>query len=130
MAHWSDTYIGRPYVRGVYDCAALAADVQRDVFGRDVAMPAERPSDPAGSAALIARLQDDHARRLEGPEEGAIVLMRRGILARPWHVGTYFEQAGEGWILHSTATAGGATAMRVRDLPRFGFQIEGFYQWT
>lgn len=129
MTHWSDAYIGRPYLRGQYDCAALASDVQREVFGRAVDLPAERPADPAGSAALIARLQASHARRLAGPEEGAVVLMRRGSLARPWHVGTYFESGGEGWILHSTSAAGGATAMRVRDIARFGFQIEGYYLW-
>lgn len=129
MPHWSEAYIGRPYIPGSYDCAALAADVQRDVFGRAVAIPGERPHDPAASAALLAAVQADHACRLDVPREGAIVLMRRGSFSRPWHVGTYFEQGGEGYILHSTRSAGAATVVRVRDLARFGLQIEGFYTW-
>ncbi len=130
MAHWSEAYVGRAYVPGAYDCAALAADVQREVFGRAVVIPAERPDGPSESAAAIAAIKADHAVRLEAPAEGAIVLMRRGSLARPWHVGTYFERAGEGWILHTTRSAGGATVMRARDVSRFGFQIEGYYAWT
>jgi hypothetical protein len=55
--------------------------------------------------------------------------MRRGACSRPWHVGTYFDAAGEGWILHSTASAGAATVIRLRDLSRFGLQVEGFYTW-
>lgn len=129
MAHWSETYIGRPYVPGTYDCAALAADVQREVFGRPVAIPGERPDDPAASAAMLVSLQADHARRLDEPEEGAVVLMRRGPLARPWHVGTYFEQGGEGCILHTTRSAGAATVVRLRDLARFGLSVEGYYTW-
>ena len=127
--HWTDAYVGRPYVPGAEDCAYLAATVQREVFGRAVVLPAERPNNLAEGAEMIARLQADHAVRLEAPQEGAVVLMRRGNLARPWHVGTYFEQAGEAWILHATRSAGAATVVRVRDLPRFGLQIEGYYTW-
>jgi hypothetical protein len=114
----------------VYDCAALAVDVQREVFGRPVVIPGERPDDPAASAALLAAVQADHAQRIDAPHEGAIVLMRRGTLARPWHVGTWFELAGDAWVLHTTRTAGAATVARVRDLGRFGFQIEGYYTWV
>lgn len=129
MAHWSEAYVGRPYVAGSDDCAALAVAVQREVFGRVVDIPGERPCGLAESAALIARLQVDHAQRIEVPVDGTVVLMRRGACSRPWHVGTYFDAAGEGWILHSTASAGAATVIRLRDLSRFGLQVEGFYTW-
>ena len=127
--HWTDAYVGRPYIPDAEDCAYLAATVQREVFGREVVLPAERPNNPAAGAEMIARMLTDHAVRLTAPEEGAIVLMRRGSLARPWHVGTYFEQAGEAWILHATLAAAAATVVRLRDLPRFGFQVEGYYAW-
>lgn len=128
-AHWSDAYVGRPYVPGVTDCAELAAAVQREVFGRPVEIPAERPDSPESGAALIARLQHDHAVPIAAPVEGCAVLLRRGAIARPWHIGTYFERAGEGYILHSTRAAGAATVVRLRDIGRFGFQVEGFYAW-
>lgn len=129
MAHWSARYVGRPYVPNRDDCAQLAADVQREVFGRDVTLPAERPAGIREAAQLIAQIERDHGRRIEAPAEGCVVLMRRGKEARPWHVGVYFEQGGEGWVLHATKTSGQAIATRVRQLPMTGLQIEGFYEW-
>lgn len=126
--HWSDVYLGRPYLPGEYDCAALAVDVQRDVFGRRVDLPAERPADPQTSAALLSVLQADHVVRLADPEEGCIVLMRRGAEGE-WHVGTWFCAVAEGWVLHLTRTPLGATVAKVRVLARLGFQIEGYYRW-
>ena len=39
--HWSEKYIGRPYVLGVSDCARLVCDVRREVFGQPVPEEAE-----------------------------------------------------------------------------------------
>ena len=36
MAHWSESYIGRPYVPESADCAILYYTVSREVFGKDV----------------------------------------------------------------------------------------------
>ena len=55
--HWADTYIGRPYVTGQHDCAALAAEVLRDQFGRRVELPADRPHDPAQAAGRLGAAQ-------------------------------------------------------------------------
>ena len=38
-AHWSDKYLGRPYLRGEFDCADLVVEVARAEFGRAVALP-------------------------------------------------------------------------------------------
>lgn len=128
MAHWSARYVGRPYVAGADDCAALAAAVQREVFGRDVALPAERPSHLPEAAKMIAAVERDHGRPIAEPVEGCIVLMRKGQHARPWHVGVYFAQGGEGWVLHATSRAG-AIATRIRQLPALGLSVEGYYEW-
>lgn len=127
--HWSARYVGRPYVPQSDDCAQLAADVQREIFGRDFALPAERPAGVREAAKLIEQVERDHGVRIDAPTEGCIVLMRRGKDARPWHVGVYFLQCGEGWVLHATQTSGQAIASRVRQLHMSGLQIEGYYEW-
>ena len=129
MAHWADTYVGRAYTEGDYDCAALVADVLISQFGREVTLPADRPHDPAAAARLIDALREDCASRIESPIEGCAVLLRRGRLARPWHIGVYFERGGEGCVLHSLRETG-AIITRLRDLDRMGYQIEGYYQWN
>lgn len=129
MAHWSARYVGRPYVPHQDDCAKLAADVQREVFGREVALPAERPAGAREAAQLIAQIERDHGCRIDAPVEGCVVLMRRGQAVRPWHVGVYFAQGGEGWVLHATQSSGQAITTRIRQLPMMGLQIEGFYEW-
>lgn len=128
--HWSDAYVGRRYVRGQYDCAALAADVQQEVFGRAVDLPAERPHDLRAQAAAVAGVMVQHAEPVERAVEGCLALLRKGPAARPWHVGVYFERGGEGWILHATASSGQAISTRVRALHLLGYQIEGYYQWV
>lgn len=126
--HWADTYIGRPYVPGQHDCAALAVEVLRDQFGLHVELPADRPHDPAQAARVIAGLQGAHAKAIPGPVEGCAVLLRRGPIARPWHIGIYYQRAGEGHVLHTTRQTS-AISTRVRDLARLGYQIEGYYTW-
>ena len=48
MAHWTDAYIGLPYILGEQDCAAVVARVQREVFGRAMAMVHQRNQDIFG----------------------------------------------------------------------------------
>ena len=128
MSHWADAYVGRPYAEGDYDCAALAADVLREVFGRVVVLPAERPRDPAAAARMVDELRRSCAVRIDSPVEGCAVLLRRGAIARPWHIGVYFKRGGEGCVLHSVLGAGAITT-RVRELARIGYQVEGYYRW-
>lgn len=128
MAHWSARYIGRPYVAHRDDCAALAADVQREVFGREVTLPAERPADLRDAATMIAAVEHDHGTPIPEPVEGCVVLMRKGQHARPWHVGVYFEQGGDAWVLHALERRG-TIATRIRQLPALGLHVEGYYEW-
>lgn len=49
--HWTETYIGRPYVLGKSDCARLVCDVRREVFG----MPVPEEAEPERAASLTGR---------------------------------------------------------------------------
>lgn len=127
--HWTETYIGRPYVLGESDCARLVCDVRREVFGAPVPEDAE----PERAASVRSRYQQmqegvaEYGERTESPVDGDVVLMLcRG---RPSHVGTYGLVNGEPHVLHAMQNAGMVVLHRLRDLPRFNLQVEGFYKW-
>lgn len=124
MAHWSESYIGRPYRPGDADCAQLAVTVQEHVFHRQVTLPL-----PQRWAALRhdpQQLAADYGIHTNDPQEGDAVVMRCG---RGWHLGVYTRIGVEEWVLHATSAAGAAHLTRLRDLPRQGLKVEGFYRW-
>ncbi len=133
--HWSARYIGRAYVPRVFDCAALAALVQREVFAREVQVPADRANAPGGrlvaAADQIEAIKAAHTRRVATPEDGDGVLMFcRG---RPSHIGVACMVPGEAgselYVLHALASIGQVVLHRARDLARYGLAVEGFYKW-
>lgn len=125
MAHWTEAYIGLPYIEGEQDCAELVARVQREVFGRAVTVPRVRADGPFGKSAQIAQGAVDLADPVAVPADGDAVLMKvRGL----WHVGLWFEQAGEQWVLHALRSSGQVVAHRMRALAAMGIRVEGFYR--
>ena len=129
MAHWCEAYIGLPYSLGDSDCARLVCRVRREVFGGEV--PDEAEAERAVSAlGRAAQMQDGvvlYAEPTATPQEGDVVLMNcRG---RPSHVGAYCLVNGEPHVLHAIENAGQTVLHRLRDLPRFNLQVEGFYRW-
>jgi hypothetical protein len=124
MAHWSEAYIGLPYIAGDQDCAELLARVQREVFGRAVTVPRVRADGPFGKSAQISQGARDLADPVLEPVEGdAVLMLVRGL----WHVGVWFEQ-GEPWVLHAMRNAGQVVSHRLRELPVLGIRVEGFYR--
>ena len=123
----AQAYVGRPYVAGQYDCAHLAADVQREVFGRSVSLPAVHRQGRLGRAAQIRACRDELAVRIPEPAHGCAVLMRRADLG--WHIGTVFMRAGVAWVLHGSSRWGSATLNPAGSLQTRGLAIEGFYAW-
>lgn len=123
--HWSEQYVGTAYAD--CDCAQLAQRVQREMFGRAIAMPSERDGGVFALSAQIQRLRDDYGTRTETPAEGdAVVTCQHGRL---WHVGIYVVIGGEPYVLHAVRSAGQACLHKLRDLARWGFTVEGYYQW-
>ena len=129
MAHWTETYIGRPYVLGKADCARLVCDVRREVFG----LPVPEDAEPERAASLTGRFRQmgdgvaEYGERTDEPQDGDVVLMCcRG---RPSHVGVFGRVDGEPCVLHAMANAGMTVLHRIRDLPRYNLHVEGFYKW-
>ncbi len=126
-AHWSERYVGQPYVPGENDCAELAARVQREVFGREIRLPSERACGLRGLSAQIGAARDDYGAPTDAPEDGDAVLMTgRGRLS---HVGVYCLIEDVPWVLHAMKRAGQVVRHRLRELPAQGLTVEGFYKW-
>jgi hypothetical protein len=135
MAHWTHAYVGLKYVPGEFDCGALAERVQREVFGRAVRLPSERPylaaETPADKfearAAQIQAEIDNFVTPAETPSEGdAALIWARGYLQ---HIGVCCFIQGELWILHAASSKMHTVLQRASVLEARGLRIEGYYKW-
>ena len=131
-AHWSTPYIGRVYRAGVFDCLHLVELVQREVFGRAVDLPKDRPG--GTSARVMGEQIREHLPRFarvvhsDAAAEGDLVLMiGAGYLD---HIGVLVLQGGERWVLHNFIRARQVVLHRLRDLGQWGLTVEGVYQWN
>ena len=130
MDHWSEKYVGKRWQRGVYDCASLAIEVQKDEFGRVIELPVERRHYPnIELSALIDLHKADMAVRIEHPVEGDVVLMLDNN--RLNHIGTYIVIGKVPYVLHNLQKAG----VVIHRLSGFGkglltnMVVEGFYRF-
>jgi len=125
---WWQAYIGQAYIPGENDCAALAVRVQAEVFGREIDLPTERATSVRGMSRQIEAHKNDFATRTDNPDDGdAVLMIGRGRLD---HIGVFVMINGEGYVLHAMRDAGQVCLHRLRDLHRYGLDIEGFYQWN
>ena len=127
--HWSQKYIGQPYVAGEADCARLVCQVRREVFGQPVPDEAEIER-KASRLARVVQLTDGvdaFGQHTELPQEGDAVLMV--CRTRPSHIGVYCVVDGEPAVLHAMENAGMVVLHKLRDLSRVFLEVEGFYKW-
>lgn len=126
-AHWSDAWLGIQYVHQVQDCAVLCEQVQRAVFGRALALPTARGETWHDFTAVIQAHKAEYLRAVDEPADGdCVMLIGRG---RCNHLAVFCWIAGEAWVLHAMEAAGESVRHRLRDLPRLGLAIEGYYRW-
>lgn len=125
--HWSDKYVGEPYISETGDCAALAERVAREVFGKAVGLPTCHATTYREQAKQINELQDSYASRIDVPKDGCPALfIGRGRLC---HIGVMCWIANEWWVLHADSSAGFVIRQRLRDITRIHWKLEGVYQW-
>lgn len=127
--HWSDNYIGEPYVTGDADCARLIARVRQEIYGLPVPddVEVDRAASRLGRIGQMSDLVDLYGQRTDDPDEGDVVLML--CRARPSHVGVYCVVDNEPCVLHAMENAGMVVRHRLRDLPKVFLTVEGFYKW-
>lgn len=129
MAHWSETYVGQPYIPGEADCARLVCQVRREVFFLPVPDDAEvkRAASPLGRVAQMTDGVEYFSFPVDDPAEGdAVLMLCRG---RPSHIGVYCLVDSEPCVLHAMKNAGMVVLHRLRDLSRVALSVEGFYRW-
>ena len=133
--HWSARYVGRRYVEGAFDCGELARLVNREVFNREIRLPAARDHHQVegtlakfhAMAGQIEAAKDDVARRVDAPQDGdGVLLVSRGYRQ---HIGLHCFIHGERWVLHASDGSGQVQLQRERDLGVRGLSIEGYYRW-
>jgi len=125
--HWSDKYVGEPYVPESGDCAALAERVAHEEFGKTIGLPTSHASTYRDQAKQIMELRDDYAEKLDAPRDGCPALfVGRGQLC---HIGVMCWIANEWWVLHADQSAGFVIRQRLRDMTQLHWKLEGCYEW-
>lgn len=104
MTHWSDKYLGIPWVKGGtshdgFDCYGLATDVQRSIYGRIM------PKIDTAMMSLLSMVKAikrhrgwSEWERMESPVDGCIVKLIKSV--EPDHIGIWVDADGGG-VLHS-----------------------------
>lgn len=121
MVHWTEKYIGRPWVDGIHDCVDLVLQVQRLEFGRALQEPPRARETLAESLAAVRSM----TRPLVDapPVDGDVVLMR----APKWHLGVWCAPGGRPSVLHCARVTG--TVLTPMDgLATAGMRLEGIYR--
>lgn len=118
-----DRFSGLPYCADTFDCADLVVLVQRELFGRTVHLPTNRPRGDRGQIAL-GELSKPYGTRTHAPQDGDLVVMK-GAGSR-WHVGVWFFLAHEPHVLHVRAEGGSSELTPMRML---GTPVDGVYRW-
>lgn len=125
--HWSDKYIGLPYLPQDFDCASLAAKVSEDVFQKSIDLPLSHGDTYRGQSKQILRHRDELAYKIEKPVDGCPALFYgRGRLC---HIGVMCWIEGDWWVLHNDESSRFVIRQRLRDMTRILFKLEGFYSW-
>jgi hypothetical protein len=121
-SHWTQAYVGLPYIMGVGECGHRAALVWRERFGFEVeAAPAH--GDMAAAQTLIkAELAGPKWSPVQQPAEGDAVIMWKGD--RVAHVGIW---VAPGHVLHCTRKDGMILTSE-EDLPAQGFRVFGYFR--
>lgn len=125
--HWSDTYVGTAYIPEIADCAVLAVRVAKEVFGKDITLPASHATTYRAQARQINDLKDGYAQRIDAPMDGQpVLLIGRG---HSCHIGVMCWIANEWYVLHASQNFGAVTLERLRNITRIHYRVEGFYKW-
>lgn len=129
MIGFASRYVGLDYAPGEFDCADLAVRVQREIFGRDLQIPANHRLGRRGQIAQITSLRDEIAERVTLPTDGDLALFINGSESvESWHIGTVFLRKQEIWILHNSFRLGASVLWRLDTFPENGMRLEGFYK--
>ena len=129
MAHWSESYIGQPYIVNTADCARLLTRVRREVFKLPVPeeTEVERFQSRLGRVGQLTDLVGIYGYPTDQPAEGDAVLMV--CAGRLSHIGVFCIVNNEKCVLHAMENAGMVVLHRIRELDKYFLKVEGYYKW-
>jgi hypothetical protein len=122
QSHWTQAYVGLPYIMGVGECGHRAALVWRERFGFEVEAAPAFGDMEAAQKLIRAKLAGPDWSAVRQPAEGDAVIMWKG--PRIAHVGVWVEG---GHVLHCTR-AQGMVLTAEEDLPAQGFRVFGYFR--
>ena len=128
MAHWTDNYVGLPYVIDQFDCVHLVTRVQNEVFGKDIKINIDR----APHVFLLSKQIEEHMDTyyepipIEQAQDGDLVLLK--CKGRLNHTGVYANVDGVPYVLHNLRNLGSVVLHRIRELEKFGMVFDSVYR--
>jgi len=126
VAHWTDTYVGRPYIVDEYDCGHLAEDVLNEFNDEQVTLPSRSSFNVKSLSKDIADQKETYCDPITDAVDGDIALMKcRGL----YHIGIYFSISTKQYVLHNMKNVGSVVIHNLRDLPKYGMTLEGLYRY-
>lgn len=126
MTHWSESYVGKPFVEGKYMCAHLIRDVYQNEFRRNIdGIPVIACSVRGQSGQLLGNVSK-RCVETKSPADGDLVLMR---VARLWHVGLFCQIKGVDYVLHAVRSAKQVILTPIEKLrPVYRTTIESYWK--
>ena len=129
MSHWSEKYVGQPYIKGEFICGDLVRLVMKEQCRFDVQAPTNRH---LNESDLIA-FADEYADQLELSDVlqdfDAVLMHQLGAkTVNRWHIGVVAMINLLPWVLHNIVGQG-VIFQPSSQLNRVGLEIEGFYRW-
>ena len=128
LGHWSCRYVGKPYIKGKYDCMDMCEEVMRNEFHFTPNLPVHNDELKEMSLQLKKGVFDYGRKLGKGDRlaDGDFVLMKNGRL---YHAGIYCVIKEKQYVLHCTKSAGQVIIERLHSLAKSNLKIEGFYKW-
>ena len=125
MSHWSEKYIGEPWVSTENDCWAFVRRVWLEQFQLSVpAVDVDAHSQLACVRAFSSHEEISNWKQVDTPCDGDGVLI--GKNRRPSHVGIYVS-IGSGRILHCVQGVG-VICQDLQSMAFMGLRPLGYYQ--
>lgn len=128
MAHWSDGYVGLPYIADTFDCVHLVVRVQNEVFGKQITIPVQREEHVFKLSKQIEEHMETFYEEVpkEDAQDGDLVLMK--CAGRLNHTGVYTVVGGVPYVLHNLRNLGSVAMHRLRDIEKYGIVFDSVYR--
>lgn len=122
--HWTNAFMKIEYKN--MNCSKFVEHVLREHFKREYSFPQSK-GNLFNQSKQIQESLPSFCSLTEDPEDGDLVLMHgKRMLC---HVGLYLRIGREEFVFHTESSKKTALLHRFRDIPIYGYTVEGIYSW-